>query len=328
MKTTNFVIMFLMIVVPFFIKMDMMVSDQKMVNRLESQYSAALHTAVQDAAVALQQNEYQENEASYASTKFFNANKDAAIETFWKSMNINFGAGEDSVAQGVLATYVPVIAVTDYNGFHIYAFTEYTDAEGNKVSKHEWKPEKPYSYSDQAGNSINFTLDSYVTVYEASTRTWIKGYREDLEGLTGIALLDNKEQFDETRHRTIVNAVQKDVAYFINKHNQFALRLGSYYDFKIPLLPNEEWTNSVDDIGIMAFVQGIPVGHQFYNNYAFSSGRIVKKNVVYGTVDDRTGLKYYYRSSYPLNYRVQETFTSEKDAAAAGYMPTNTLNKK
>jgi len=328
MKTTNLAIIFLLIVVPFYLILDMRTSDQKLVNRLEAQYSAALHTAVQDAAFALNQNEYQENEASYQSSKYFNANKEAAIETFWKTMNLNFGAGEDPVAQGALAAYVPVVAVTDYSGFHIYAFTEYTDAGGNKLYKHEWKPEKPYAYSDQAGNSINFTLDSYVTAYEASTGTWLKGYRKELEGLTDIALLNDEKQFDEMRRRTIVNAVQKDVAYFINQHNQFALRLGSYYDFKIPLIPNEEWTNSVDDIGIMAFIQGLPVGHQFYNNYAFGSGRIVKKNVVYGAIDESTGLKYYYRSNYPLNMRVEETFASKKDAAAAGYMPAKGLNTR
>lgn len=327
MKTTNLAIIFLLIVVPFYLILDKQISDQKLVNRLETQYSTALHTAVQDAAYALNQNEYQENEASYQSSKYFNANKGAAIETFWKSMNLNFGSGKDPVAQGVLAANVPVIAITDYSGFHIYAFTEYTDNTGNKIYKHVWKPEKPYAYSDGAGNSINFTLDSYVTVYEANTRTWLKGYREEIAEFTDIALLKDPEKFDQIRRRTIVNAVQKDVAYFINQHNQYALRLGSYYDFKIPLIPNEEWTNSVDDIGIMAFIQGLPIGNQFYNNYAFGSGRIVHKNVVYGTIDERTGLKYYYRSNYPLNYRIQETFSSEKDAAAAGYMPTGSLNK-
>ena len=324
----NLAIIFILIVVPFYLIMDIRVSDQKTVNRLEKQYSAALHTAVQDAAYALNQNENQDKEASYQSTKFFNANKDVAIETFWKTMYLNFGSGSDQISQGVLESYVPVIAVTDYNGFHLYAFTEYTDTSGQKVYKHAWKPEKPYAYSDQAGNSINFTLDSYVKVYQASTQTWVEGYREELEGLTDVPLLNNAKLFDEVRRNTIVKSVQKDVAYFINKHNTFATRLGSYYQFKLPLIPNEDWVNSINDVGIMAFIQGLPVGHQFYNNYAFGSGRILKKNVVYGAVDESTGLKYYYRSNYHLNLRVQETFTSEKDAAAAGYMPTDSLNKR
>lgn len=72
---------------------------------------------------------------------------------------------------------------------------------------------------------------------------------------------------------------------------------------------------------------------QYKNGYVLdikmiSTAKTVKKTPVYGTVDDSTGLKYYYRSSYPLNYRVVETFDSEKDAAAAGYMPTKALNQK
>ena len=78
-----------------------------------------------------------------------------------------------------------------------------------KVYKHEWNPEKPDAYSDQFGNSINFTLDSYVTVYEASTQTWIHGYREKLEGLTNIPLINNEEHFEKVGRSTIVKAVQK-----------------------------------------------------------------------------------------------------------------------
>lgn len=325
---TNFAILFVLIVIPFYLVMDLRTADQKEVNQLEKRYSASLRTATQDAAFALNQNENQEKEAGYQSDKYSNANKEEAIRTFFKTMHLNFNVENDPIAQGALAGYIPVVAITDYKGFHIYALTEYKDGTGQTIFKHMWMPEKPYAYSDERGNSINFSLDSFVTAYDASAGTWISGYREELEGLTNIPLLNDPATFEAIRRSTIVNLVQEDVAHYINKHNTYATRYGLHYEFKLPLISQEDWANSINDIGIMAFVQGIPIGDQFYNNYAFGSGRLVKKDVVYGTIDDSTGLKYYYPSSYPLNYRVIETFDSEKDAAAAGYMPTMALNKK
>ena len=89
---------------------------------------------------------------------------------------------------------------------------------------------------------------------------------------------------------------------------------GVSYTFKLPLIPKEDWVNTID-IGIMAFIQGIPIGDQFYNNYAFGGGRLIKNPVIYGAIDPQTGLKYYYRDSCSYPYRIEEAFSSEKEVA-------------
>lgn len=296
-------------------------------NQLNDQYTTFLRTATQDAGKMLNQNELQDFEAEYQSHKFFNANKDLAVDTFFRTLYLNFGISGDPIGQGALAAYIPVVLVIDYDGYHIYAIDEYKDKDGQTIFKHMWRPKKPYSYSDSNGNSINFTLDSYVHAYDASTRKWVQGYQEDLKGQTNIPLLNGNDtdNFDNERRSIIVKSIQEDLTLLINKHNEYAMRYGISYTFKLPLIPQEEWTNTIDDIGIMSFVQGIPVGDRYYNNYAFGGGRLVKKPVVYGVIDDNTGIKYYYREACGwVDYRVIETFGSEKDAAAAGYFPLNT----
>ncbi|MEF2964206.1 hypothetical protein V3851_00060 [Paenibacillus sp. M1] len=326
MKITNLAILFVCIFFPFMLVLDMRTNDQETVLQLEDQYSAALRTAIQDAGKVLNINELQEYEAAYESEKYFKVNKELALDTFFRTLYLNFGVANDPIGQGTLASYIPVIGVTDYDGYYLYAMTEYVDATGQKIAKKMWRPKKPYAYSDNRGNAINFTLDSYVYAYDAVRGEWVKGYREDLEGETSIPLLNDSANFDTVRRSTIVRNLQEDFAYFINAYNEYSTRYGISYTFKLPEISQEEWTNTVSDIGFMAFIQGMPVGDQTYNNYAFGGGRLVKKTNYVGAVDNRTGIKYYYKEGCSFSYEPQENFDNAEEAAAKGYFPKECVN--
>lgn len=321
MKITNWAILFVCIILPFYLVMDLRTAHLKTVQTLNHQYTVALRTAVQDAGVVLNANELQEFEAEYESEKYFKVNKELAVETFFRTMYLNFEVDGDRIREGALAAYIPAIIVMDYDSYHIYAVSEYRDAEGQIVYKHLWRPKKPYAYSDASGNIINFTLDGYVRAYEAASGEWLRGFQHELQHKTYISLLDDAQGFEAMRRSTIIKRIQEDLAYFINDHNEHAIRNGIHYTFKLPSIPQEEWVNTINDIGILAFVQGIPVGDQFYNNYAFGGGRLVKKTVIYGGIDEATGFKYYYQEGCGYSYRIEETFDSRKDAAEAGYFP-------
>lgn len=75
MKITNWAIFFICIFVPFYLIMDFRTGDQKTALALSDQYSATLHTAVQDASQMLNMNVLQEYEAGYQSKKFSSPTK-------------------------------------------------------------------------------------------------------------------------------------------------------------------------------------------------------------------------------------------------------------
>ncbi|MFD1130676.1 hypothetical protein [Paenibacillus sp. PDC88] len=330
MRITNLAIVFVLFFFPFYYVLDLRTNDLMLVAQLEDKYDAALKTAAQDAGFMLNINEMQEYEAGYQSSKYFKANKEQAIDTFFKTLYLNFEVQNDPVGQSTLASYIPAVVVLDYDGYWLYTLSEYKNADGTTEMKHMWRPKKPYAYTDSQGNSLNFTLDSYVYAFDASDREWIEGYQWELQNKTDIQILNSTVQFEEARKSWIVSNVQKDLAYFINKHNEVMTRSGISYTFTLPTISQEDWVNTVDDIGIMAFIQGIPIGDQFYNNYAFGGGRLVKSPVIYGAVDPSTGLKYYYRESCSFQYRIEQAFSSEKEAAMKGYFPkvcTNQNNK-
>lgn len=326
MRITDWAILFTALFFPFFILLAIPAGNITDAAFVETKYTAGLRTALQDGAEMLNINESQAYEAGYGSMKRFRADKERALEAFSRTIYMNMGISEDIQAQAALWWYIPALAVVDYDGYYIYAMQSYINADGEEVIRHTWSPKIPYAYNDDEGNSIHFTLDNEVEAYNRSTGLWYSGLQTELEGKTGIELLDKPGTFEEVRRISIVHAIQDDLAYYIGRHNELALRNGISYTFSLPVIEQEEWVNTVNDIGMMAFVQGIPIGDRYYNNYAFGGGRLVKNPVYFGGVDSNTGLKYYYRDTCSFPYDKQEAFSTRKEAAAAGYREKSCMN--
>lgn len=321
MKITSFALIFVMIFLPLFQISSMRLNDLEIAIQLTNRYDVIMKTAVQDAANVMNDTVDQDYEPGYGSKKFFRANKERAVESFYRTMALNFDVNGDAVAVGNLAGYIPAILVIDYDGYYVYSTESFVDSNGQTQLRPVWSPKKPYSYSDAQGNIIQFSLDDFVKSYNKSTDSWIQGKRHEVATQTQINLLKNAQTFENVRRQTIINGIQNDLAYVINRHNQYATRYGVDYIFTLPQISQEEWDNGIDDIGIVAFVQGIPVGDQAYNNYAFGGGRLQKKKTLYASTDPRTGIKYYDRDASKLPGRVEERFENEKDAARYGYFP-------
>ncbi|HUC91961.1 MAG TPA: hypothetical protein VMS09_08025 [Paenibacillus sp.] len=319
MKMINWAIVGVLILLPFYVINRTDTETQRRMMISELRYDAALDTAVDDAAQALLINVDQRQEARYESAKRVRVNKEEAIDSFYRTLYMNFGIAEDTIAQGVLNRYIPAVIVIGYDGFWVYAEEEFANAAGETEIRPVWGPKKPYAYADTLGNSVSFTLDDYVTAYEAGSRTWREGFRSEIQITTAIPLLRDAEVFEQVRRSTIVNAIQNELAFRINRHNQYASRYGISYTFTLPTISDEEWNNTVNDVGVMAFVQGIPMGRKTYNNYALGGSRVLKKPVIIGAVKE--GKKVYYRSACAFPYPVEETFASEKEASQKGYMP-------
>lgn len=285
----------------------------------ELRYDAALDAAVDDAASQLIGNASQQREAQYGSDKRIALNKEDAVAAFYQTLDAGFGVAGDPVAQGALHRYIPAIVIVGYDGFYVYSEQEWTGTDGKTIMKPVWGAKKPYAYADAAGNSLSFTLDQEVLAYDAVSESWQEGLRQDIRQKTSIPLLQDAEQFERTRRSTIVGAIQDELAYRINQYNETVSRTGFSYVFTLPLIPEEDWTNSIDDVGVLAFLQGIPMGARHYNSYALGGSRVLKQEAIIGA--RKGAMKVYYRSSCGYGYPREEVFVSEQAAAQKGYMP-------
>lgn len=285
----------------------------------ELRYDAALDTAVDDAASQLIGNASQQQEAQYGSDKRTALNKEDAVAAFYRTLDAGFGITGDPVAQGTLHRFVPALIIVGYDGFYVYSEQEWTGADGQTIMKPVWGAKQPYAYADKAGNSLSFTLDQEVLAYDAASGSWYEGLRQDIRQQTSIPLLQDAERFEQVRRSTIVRAIQDELAYRINQYNEAVSRSGFSYVFTLPLIPDEDWSNSIDDVGVLAFLQGVPMGAKQYNSYALGGSRVLKQETIIGA--RKGAMKVYFRSSCGYDYPREEVFASEQAAARNGYMP-------
>lgn len=322
MKITDWAVIFVIVVAPILWLGGQRAENLREVNRLETRYTAALRTAVQDAAAALNRNELQQFESGYGSSKWMRADKEQALAALLRSLYLNFGVADDPVGQQFLLSYLPAVVVMDYDGYYLYS----ADTESKQETlSYRWQDKKPYTYLDASGNSLAFTLDGKVTAYDAAANRWVSGLQTEVKSEVSIPLLQNDEEFDAVRRGAIVRRIEEDLARTIRLHHGYAAKQGVHYTFTLPVIPHEAWNNTLNDVGIMVFLQGIPVGDRYYNNYALGGGRLDRTPAILGAVDPVTGLKYYYRKTCTkargLNYREEEIFANERDAAESGYYP-------
>lgn len=341
MKITNFAILFVLIMLPFFVQNHMKVRQLTAVMSVKERLDVALDTAVQDGAKALIWNARQERESQYRSDKFVRMNKEAAVEAFFSSLYLNFGVFEDPYGQQLIHRYVPAIAVIGYDGYFIYYEEEVKDPVTGEVSlRHVWSAKQPYTFEDISGVLLSFTLDDFVIAHNPANQTWHEGFRAELATKLSISFLQNADVFDQIRRSVIVRQIQEDLERTINRHNKRYRRADVQYTFTLPItstsgystsplpsladsIPKEEWDNTINDSGLIAFLQGIPIGDQTYNNYALGGSRIVKRSVYYGASEG--GILYYYPSTCPAADApvgpVIETFSTAVAAAREGYFP-------
>lgn len=241
------------------------------------------------------------NNMLYEGTLKYNFAQDAFNE--YKIFSSGFGAGVDS---GQLLEIIP--DMTQNMSVIIEAMLQYN---ANLVPSFL----KPFSGDDPGITSLT------LTDANSSQIPLLRDYdgKSDLEA----------SNFHRLRRETIVNLISDTLKEEINEHTSYAAMFGSTYQFGLPDVARDDWMNSINDVSVMSFIQGMPIGvNEYYDNYALSGSRIVQTNYYYGGV--LNGNKYYHREncshisafadgSNPAV--VDNIFITRVQAAESGYYP-------
>ena len=108
---------------------------------------------------------------------------------------------------------------------------------------------------------------------------------------------ENKEAYSESifaKHKkdVIINTVEANLAQATEQAQQNNVD----YEYRLPIISYNEWEQALENISIIAYMQGIPLGLKYYNSYAIATSTLNKEyvdpNEIYfsGTNDE-----YYHR---------------------------------
>ncbi len=95
--------------------------------------------------------------------------------------------------------------------------------------------------------------------------------------------------FNNHRLAIIRKSIETSLNTVISKFRAVTL-----YDYAMPVIDNEDWYKILNNISMVTFMQGIPMGYRYYNNYAVITNNVNKEvvkaeNIYIVTEDTATG---------------------------------------
>lgn len=311
MKWTNLAIVFFLLELSLFTILDVRMNNVQAVVNKKVEYSKALDSAIDDGVINL---------VEVDSNRNLILKKENAVEQFYQSLYANFGIIGNGVKENTLKGYIPIILVTDSDGFYIYYSDTYkTNNEVLVVQR--WSEKYPYVY-EQDGLIFNFTLGNYLTVYDKNTDSLYKGEYKDLVEVFPGSILANFDTFDAIRRNTIISRIEEKMNYYINQHNLVTKQFGITYNFWLPQIDKTDWYRTIDDISMLVVFQGYPynvASLDTFNRYTIGGARIRRTNEFY--ITEENGRKYYHKSSCSHVIITDQQYYTKEECALEGAYP-------
>lgn len=192
---------------------------------------------------------------------------------FWEAVRVS---GVPAAQQDV--NYVYYEGVKNYN----YRGSWHTiDGEGLKLSLNA--PAPPVIGSP----TIDTSAIDYITDAIDFT-TWVTANLGggnpvfNFNAGTGNDPEDPNSLFNRRRRETIKNSIQENLEAVFQTFNNAG---GASYDFRLPEIEETKWDMIIDNICIVSFLQGMPIGKKYYNGYFVVANNInkefINKNAIY-----------------------------------------------
>lgn len=205
-----------------------------------------------------------------------------------------------------------------------YSYTYYLCATPGDVSKLTYTEDYETAVKNglHSTHIVEFTMDDYIT-----HRGYVSKNTGDIDeiGVSSFYISDSKNNsklvanvdsnasllqrekdvlpkiisnLQSKRKSVIINSIQDEMEYATNNNNSYASQAGIRYNFVFPTLEEGEMESQIQNVGIMALVQGISIGNRYLNVRAYSTSKLTEITRYYLSIPNTDGI---YKTKYNLN---------------------------
>lgn len=101
---------------------------------------------------------------------------------------------------------------------------------------------------------------------------------------------ENEESvFNDHRRNVIKYAIQTNLTAAIAGYNTISQVNDTTYNFKMPVLTEEDWDKVLNNVSVISFMQGFPIKNQYYNGYSIVTNNknreFIDPDFIYFTAD-------------------------------------------
>ncbi len=266
MKLTDLGIIFACVFICFSIVWGINTVTLNSINEINRKYNQAVDNAVTDGLYMFVELDDGEN---------IKYNVEESKKQFFMTLGLNLNM---SMEINRLEEYVPVLCYMLPEGFYIYHNSYIQDSSNNMVRDYVLSDFYNYYKEDQYYEYC-FTLSNEIWIRDKKTKEEYQGKPESVMEYCDADFMKNNEEFERVRKNTIVESVMDKITYYANEHNLYGKEMGLKYEFMIPDINDAAWVRTIDNPGIIAFVQGFPYGGNkgTFSKVAFGGARLHKK---------------------------------------------------
>lgn len=260
MKWTDFSILFVCLAVAFTLPLDQRFTQLMAQTRRDVVYNQRFDNAIDDAIYHL---------VEVDTGNRVQLNQEECVSHFLQSLYANFGILHDVNQQKRLRSFLPVMVITSLDGYTICSWKE-----KDGIYSDEWSEKKSF-YRKENGKEYEFFLGAmsdYVRIWNEDKGRWDDGHRLDLwKKYRDWELLKDEKAFEQVRRQTIIEALETAMQEQLTDYQKNMGKAGLKFQFSLPVIPNEEWYRTVDDIGILAVYQ------DYHQQYLLAGSRSHKR---------------------------------------------------
>ncbi len=307
MKLSHLALLFVVILISIVVLSDIRTDNLTAAAEARTDMDYYMNQAMESAVETLKQVENDSIETS---------DLDRTADCFFSSMYAAMGIISDPVAQQRFRAYIPVIVITTNNGFFIMYNDEYTRSDGHVYITRRWTEQKPFYFKDN-DFIYRFTFASQINLYDLNNKLGSVGnerlYKTTVEELRtsnsysvfrnsfNENFILNHELYPQVRQQAIVNCLEREISWYVSKHNKIASGYGITYHFGLPATDKSDWEQTMEGPGIIIVFQGMPLvegSNRIYNRVAFSGAGIRKDNLFY--IEQKSWYYIYHRAGCAL----------------------------
>ena len=113
--------------------------------------------------------------------------------------------------------------------------------------------------TDSTGNSTIGNDESYLSEYTGNSKIFATSGKSENDPMLSSSVFNNH------RIAIIRKSIETNLTTAIANYNT---QSGSNYEYVMPIINDIDWYKIVNNVSIAAFMQGIPIGQKYFNNYS------------------------------------------------------------
>lgn len=167
----------------------------------------------------------------------------------------------------------------------------------------KWKKAADGNLQNLNGSNINADLFDYSAInyyIEANNFTrWVNSKLGSDFDFLEINEENNPEDKNSKFYKHKTEVIKKSISEGLNQAiSSYSAK--STYNYKMPVLKEEDWEQVLNNVSIITFLQGLPIGTKYYNNYAIATStrnkEYVNPNEIYFIKENDDNDDYYHKS--------------------------------